>query len=150
MEWQDYEHNYAEHGKDWYWILGIVTVCSAILAIYFGNIIFGIFLLLAGLVLGLLAARKPKVVPIKVTPRSIIVGDMQYPLDNFLSFWIEVDHMHGPRILLHPKNSALPLTAIMVGENVDLDRLSDILNDYLEEVPMRESAIHRLFDYLGF
>src|SRR6185503_10371095 len=109
-----------------------------------------IFILLAGLVLGLLARRKPRVVPIKITPRGIIVGDLQYSFDSYLSFWIEVDHMHGPRVLLHPKSSALPLTAIMIGDNVDLDHVADILNDYLEEVPMKESAVHRLFDYLGF
>jgi hypothetical protein len=150
IEWQDYEHNYVEHGKDWFWILGIVTISSSILSFYFGNVLFGIFILLAGVTLGLLAFRKPRVVDIKITNRSIIVGEMQYPYDNFFSFWIESDHMHGPRILLHPRNPALPLTAIMIGEGVDLDHLADVLNDYMDEVPMKESAIHKLFDYLGF
>ena len=149
LEWQDYEHNYVEHTKDWYWILGIVTICAAILAFFFGNILFGIFILLAGLILGLLTKKKPKIVTIKITNKGIVVGDMQYPFANFHSFWIEDDHMYGPRILLHPKSSMLPLTAVLIGDNVDLDHVADILDNYLEEVPMRESAVHRLFDYLG-
>lgn len=149
IEWRDYAHNYVEHTKDWFWILGIVTIGGAVLAFFFHNYLFGIFILLAGLVLGLLAGRKPKVVSSFVTPRGITVGDIHYPFSNFHSFWVETDHMHGTRILLHPTNSFLPLTAIMVEENVDHEHLSDVLNDYLDEVPMRESAVHRLFDYFG-
>ena len=150
IEWQDYEHNYAEHTQDWYWILGIVTLGGSILAFYFGNMLFGILILLSGFTLGLLSRRKPKIVTIKITPRSIVVGNMQYPYENFHSFWIETDHMHGPRILLHPKSPMLPLLPIMVGDGVDLDHLADTINDHLEESPLRESALHRLFDYLGF
>lgn len=149
IEWQDYEHNYIEHTKDWFWILGIVTLSGTVLAFYFGNIIFAIFIFLAGLTLGLLRHRKPRIVSIKITPQGIIVGEWQYPFSNFQSFWIEDDHMHGPRILLHAKSTMLPLTAIMIGDGVDLDHLADVLNDHLEEMPMRESAVHRLFDYLG-
>ncbi len=150
IEWHDYSHHFVEHGKDWFWILGIVAVGGAVLAFFLSNVLFGIFILLAGLVLGLLAKNKPEVVRSYVSPRGITVGDMHYPFLNFHSFWVETDHMHGTRILLHPVSSVLPLTTIMVEESVDKDLLRDILNDYLDEVPMRESALHKLFDYIGF
>lgn len=150
IEWHDYSHHYVEHGADWFWILGIVSIGGAVLAFFFGNVLFGIFILLAGLVLGLLAKNKPEVVRSFVTPRGITVGSMHFPFTNFHSFWIETDHMHGTRILLHPVSTMLPLTTIMVEENVDHALLADILNDYLDQVPMKESAIHKLFDYIGF
>ena len=150
IEWRDYAQNYVEHGKDWFWILGIVTIAGAVLAFFFHNYLFGIFIILAGLVLGLLAKKKPPIVTSFVTPRGITVGDMHYPFSNFHSFWVETDHMHGTRILLHPVSSFLPLSVIIVDEEINHEHLVDILNDYLDQVPMRESAVHKLFDYLGF
>jgi hypothetical protein len=58
--------------------------------------------------------------------------------------------MHGPRLLLHPRSSVLPLTVIMIGEEVDLVEVEEILGTFLDMVHLRESAIHKLFDYIGF
>ena len=149
IEWQSLNHQHAEKSADWYWILGIVSVAGAILSFYFGNILFGIFILIGALTLGLIAARKPREINIKVTPRGIITGNFEYPYVNYRSFWIEDDHMHGSRILLHSLSTFLPLISIPIAEEVDLDHLRDIINDYLDEEFLRESAIHRLFDRLG-
>ena len=150
IEWQGYEHVYTEHNSDWFWILGIVTVASSILAFYFGNVLFGILILVAGLTLGLLARKKPRVVDVRVTPQGIIVGTLRYPFSSFHSFWIETEHMHGKRLLLHPTSSFLPLSVIMIADEVDHDELAEVLLEFMDEIPLRESAAHRLFDYFGF
>jgi hypothetical protein len=149
-EWESYEHSYTEHSNDWYWIVGIISVASCVLAIFFQNYIFGILILVSGATLGIMAWRKPAIVDIRVTPRGIIVGDLQYEFQKFNSFWIEDDHMHGPRILLHPKSSILPLAVIMIGDEADPEEVKEVLSEYLDLVPLRESALHRLFDYIGF
>lgn len=150
IEWQSYEHTFTEHGKDWFWILGIITISLSVLAFVFQNYIFSILLLVCGITIGLMAWKKPRIVNIRVTPRGIIVGDMEYAFNNFHSFWIEEEHMHGTRLLLHPMSNVLPLTSIMIGGEVDPAELADILNDFLDEVPMKESLAHRAFDYIGF
>ncbi len=149
IEWRSLEHPHTEKTYDWYWILGIVAIGAAILSVYFGNILFGVFILAGSLALGVLHSKKPNEVKVVVTPRGIIMGKYEYPFLNYRSFWIEDDHMHGPRILLHPVSTFLPLLSIPVFEEVDLEHLRDVLNDYLQEEFLRESAIHRLFDKLG-
>ncbi|MEK9185193.1 MAG: hypothetical protein AAB863_00280 [Patescibacteria group bacterium] len=149
IAWRAREHHHTEKSVDWYWILGIVAVCGAVLAIYFGNVLFGIFIIVAALALGLFAGRVPNEIDVAITPRGVIMGKFEYPFQNYRSFWIEDDHMHGPRILLHSRKTLLPLFSIPVSEEVDLAELRDIINDYLDEEFLRESAIHRLFDKLG-
>jgi hypothetical protein len=149
IEWQSYEHPHTEKSNDWFWILGIVAAGSAVLAFYFGNILFGIFIIIGSSALGLIAAREPKEVDIKITQRGIVMGKYEYPYVNYRSFWIEDDHMHGARILLHPLGTFLPLLVIPVDDNVDLEHLRDVMNDYLDEEFLRESALHHLFDKLG-
>ena len=43
LEWHSPEHHFDRKANDWYWILGIVCVAAAVLAFYFDNFLFGIF-----------------------------------------------------------------------------------------------------------
>jgi hypothetical protein len=36
---------YSEKSNDWFWAVGIITLTAAALAFIFGNIIFGIFII---------------------------------------------------------------------------------------------------------
>lgn len=150
IEWQSYEHSYTEHTKDWFWIVGIISIACTVLAIYFENYIFSILILASGFSIGVMAWRKPEIVTIRITEHGIIVGDLYYEFQKFNSFFIETDHMHGNRMLLHPTSSVLPLTVIMMGDEVEAEEIREILGHFLDEVHLRESALHRLFDYIGF
>lgn len=149
IEWRSLDHPHPEKSRDWYWLLVIVALSASVLSFYFGNILFGIFIIIGALALGLIASRKSQEVRVAVTAQGIIMGKYEYPFPSYRSFWIEDDHMHGARILLHPMSTFLPLVTIPVDEAVDLDHLRDIVNDYLDEEFLRESAIHRLFDKFG-
>ena len=147
--WQSHEHRRPEKQRDWFWILGIIAVAGAVLAFYFDNTIFGIFILIAGLALGLNHYRKPDEVSVTITGRGITFGKYLYPFASYRSFWIEDDHIHGPRILMHPTNNFLPLLAIPISEDEDIDDVRDILLEFLHEEFLEESLVHKLFDKLG-
>jgi hypothetical protein len=149
IEWRVLEHPHSKKSRDWFWYLGIVAAAGTVLAFYFGNNLFGIFIIIAAITLSIKSFRKPEEVTVSVTTHSIVMGDYEYPYPNYRSFWIEDDHMHGPRILLHPLKSYLPLFILPIAEDVDLDLLRDTINDYLDEEYLRESVLHRLFDKLG-
>ncbi|HEY4516002.1 MAG TPA: hypothetical protein VJH67_02325 [Candidatus Paceibacterota bacterium] len=149
LEWHSLERPHFEKSTDWFWYLGILAVAGAVLAFYFDNFLFGIFIILGALSLGIISKRKPNEVNVRITPRSIVVGKYEYPFPNYRSFWIEDDHMHGPRILLHPLSNFIPLLSIPIADEVNIDHLRDVINDYLDEQPLRESSLHHLFDKLG-
>jgi hypothetical protein len=146
LEWQSPEHHFDKKRGDWYWILGIITLAASILAFYFNNFLFGIFVLIAGGTLGLLSYQETKTIDIKITPRGIISGRFLHLWTSYRSFWIEDEHIHGYRLLLRPFNSFLPLTIIPVNEEVDLNDLQDLVLEFLDEEFLQESTIHKWFD----
>jgi hypothetical protein len=148
FEWESPEHHFDKKTVDWYWIVGIISVGASVLSFYFGNILFGLFILIAGFIIAYLSYKETAVVPIKIGAGGILFGRAFHPFDSYKSFWVEDDHMHGPRILLHPISNLLPLTIIPIAEGIDLTELEDFLIDFLNQEPMRESILHKWFDKL--
>jgi len=148
LEWHSPEHHFDKKTNDWYWILGVIVLGAAVLAFYFNNFLFGIFIIIAGLTVGMLSYKETKVVQIKITPKGIVLGKYLHPWLSYKSFWIEDEHIHGVRILLNPTNSFLPLVVIPVDEQTDLNNLREILMEFLEEEFLAESIVHKWFDKL--
>jgi hypothetical protein len=148
LEWHSPEHHFDKKTNDWYWVLAVLILGAAILAFYFNNFLFGIFIIIAGLTIGMLSYKETKIVPISISTRGIIFGRYLYPWVSYRSFWIEDEHTHGYRILMRPVNSFLPLTIIPVNEEIDLNDVRDILLEFLEEEFLSESLVHKWFDKL--
>lgn len=148
LTWQSPEHHFDKKTNDWYWTLGIICAAVSTLAFYFGNVLFGVFVVIAGLTVGMLSWRETKEVTIKLTSRGVVFGRHLYPWTSYRSFWIEDEHTHGPRLLMHPISSFLPLVTAPISEEVDLDDVHEILSQFLKEEPLQESIIHRWFDKL--
>jgi len=146
LEWHSPEHHFDKKSNDWYWILGVITLGASVLAFYFNDFLFGIFIIIAGLTIGMLSYKETKIVSIKVTSKGIIFGKFLYPWASFRSFWIEDEHTHGARILMHPVSSYLPLTIVPVNGEVDLNDVRDTLLEFLAEEFLAESLVHKWFD----
>ena len=148
LEWHSPEHRFDRKSTDWYWYLGIITVAISVLAFYFNDFLFGIFIIIAGFTLGMLSYKETKILPIRLTVKGIVFGRHLYPWVSFRSFWIEDEHVHGARILLHPTSSYLPLTVIPVNDEVDLNEVQDVMLEFLDQEFLQESIVHKWFDKL--
>ena len=147
--WQSHEHHFDKKPIDWYWKLGIVALGSAILAFYFDNMLFGIFIIIASFTIGYLSYKDTRIVPIQITTKGILFGNKLYPFKDFRSFWIDDDHTHGSRILLHPLSAYAPFTTIHINEEqVALGEIQEILSQFLEEEFLEETIIHKWLDKL--
>ena len=148
LEWQSPEHHFDKKTNDWYWILGVICLGASVLAFWFGNFLFGIFIIIAGATVGMLSYKETKIVSIKINMKGIIFGKYLYPWASYRSFWIEDEHTHGARILMRSANSYLPLTIIPINEEIDPNDIRDILLEFLEEEFLSESLVHKWFDKL--
>jgi hypothetical protein len=148
LEWHSPEHHFNKKSNDWYWILGVISLGAAVLAFYFGDFLFGIFIIIACATIGMLSYKETKILPVKIIHKGIIFGRQLYPWASYRSFWIEDEHTHGARILMHPVNSFLPLIIIPINEEVDLNDVRDTLLEFLEEQFLAESIVHQWFDKL--
>ena len=89
ITWQAYEHEPLSHEADWFWALGIITVASAATAVILGNFLFGLLLLIAGAVLGMLARREPQMSTFILNNKGLSVNGVRYPLKDLLGFCIK-------------------------------------------------------------
>jgi hypothetical protein len=148
LEWNSPEHHFDRKATDWYWVLGAITLGASVLAFYFGDFLFGIFIIIAGVTVGMLSYKETKIVSTRIVPKGIVFGRQLYPWMSYRSFWIEDEHVHGARILMHPVSNFLPLTIIPINEEVDLNDVRDVLLEFLEEEFLKESIVHKWFDTL--
>lgn len=149
LKWQAHEHEHIERGSDWFWALGVVAACIALISIIFGNFLFAVLIIMGAVVLALLARTPPSLTEFEITDRGIRVGNTMHRFEEVLAFWVE-DHNVDPPILLVDTTKWLSpnLSIPLVG--VDPSAVRAFLLEHAEETPMKESAAHKILEFFGF
>lgn len=149
MEWDAPEHEHKERTADWFWVAGIIVVALALVSIIFGNIIFGILIVVCAFSLGLFINRVPDNIHIAVTDAGVVREKTLYPYDSLESFWIDTDHPHK-KVIIKSKRPLMPLILAPLADNVDVDELRKILLEKLPEQPHSLPLAEKILEYLGF
>ena len=148
LKWSAPEYHHYERSKDWFWAVGIITICIAVLAFVFNNGLFGVLILLSAGILVFYAIRVPQNVNYEINNRGIIVGKELHPYLTIESFWVETRGAE-PKIILKSKKSVMPYIVIPVHQD-DADQMAAILREFLEEKELSEPSSHKVMEYLGF
>ena len=148
LSWHTHEYLHSEKTADWYWMVGIVTISIALIAIILNNIIFAILIIISSFTLSLFASKKPEIVEVMIGRTGVSVGRTQYPYSHLDSFWIETREIH-PKIILKSKKIFMPLIIIFIEEH-DPDDVHAALIQYLPEEEHTEPFLEKLLIYLGF
>jgi hypothetical protein len=90
LSWTAPEYMHTEKSADWYWIVGIISATLAVIAIIFGNALFGVLILVSAFTLSMYASRPPHTLNITVSDKGVQVDNIFYPYNTLESFWIEV------------------------------------------------------------
>ncbi|MEI6191201.1 MAG: hypothetical protein WCP24_02435 [bacterium] len=149
LTWQAPEYHHYKRSTDWFWAVGIITICIAVLAFIFNNALFGILILLSAGILVFYALRTPEDVEYEINKRGIMVGKELHPYMTLEAFWIETRNNIEPKIILKSKKSFLPYIIIPV-HNDSADEVADVLRNFLEEKELSEPSAHKVMEYLGF
>jgi hypothetical protein len=149
LSWDAYEYHFVDRTADWFWSLGIIAVSIAILAILFGNALFGIFVLVASIAIGLYAARPPALSHITLTNHGVEIDGKLHHYSELHSFHIDEFHHQHPRLVFLSKKIFNPHLVILIDHNSAHD-ISDYLSHYLPAEPHKDSLFHTLFEKIGF
>jgi len=149
IEWNAHEYEHKERSSDWFWAVGIVSISLAIASVIFGNIIFGILVLLSAFTLSLFASRPPSILHVTIDEKGITKGKVRYSYQTLQSFWIDTDHPHK-KITLRSEKLFMPLIIVPLSDEVDLDELHENLSRFLSEEFHTLPFIERILEYLGF
>jgi len=149
IEWDAHEYEHKERNQDWFWAVGIVTLAIALTSVILGNIIFGILILTAVFALALFINRPPETVHVVIDEKGIVRGNIRYPYSTLKSYWIDLEHPHN-KIILRSEKLLMPLIVIPLSDEVDPERLDEVLSQHLTEEYHSLPFVEKVLEYLGF
>lgn len=149
ITWKTLEFEKKENRHpDWLWTVGLVAALSATISFFYGNIFFGILLIVAGAVVILYALRDPKELSITIDENGIRINELSISYKNVRGFWLD-ESGKDDKLLLLVSGSFVPQLSLPL-EGVTAEAVRTILSKFATETEMRESRSIALFDRLGF
>lgn len=149
LSWRTLEHADKERGGDWVWYAGLVALIVAILCFIFGNPFLGIFSIVAGVVVILIATKKPQELEITLSAEGIFINDMQIPYSSVTQFWLD-EKGESDKLQLVAKGSFAPVIEIPLEDVRAEDVREYLLAKGCEEKEIRASVSTAIFHKIGF
>lgn len=150
IAWKAMEHSHSEKSSDWFWAVGIISIAGAVLAIFFGNLLFGLIILLAAFNGIMQGHTKPQVVLYEITRSGIKINETLYPYSSLESFWV-IDEEINDRILVRSQKLLVPFLVLPFDSTkVNPDEIRDYLLEYLNEEELEEPLSQIFMERLGF
>ncbi len=148
ITWKTMEFEEKKRHPDWLWTVGLVAALMATLSFFYGNIFFGILLLVAGAVTILYALQKPKELTILIDDKGITINDSLIEYKALPAFWLDETGKQDTLLLL-VKGSFIPQLSLPLS-GVKTDDVRAVLGKYSKEEEMRQSRSIALFDRIGY
>jgi len=148
VRWRAPEYIYTEKTLDWYWIVAIITVSIALIAIILSNVIFALLIIISSFTLSLFASRKPEMVEVEINEKGVTIGATHYPYMNLESFWVETREI-PERVILKSKKVLMPYIVILL-HGTDGQEIRNALETHLPETEHTEPLLEKLLIYFGF
>jgi hypothetical protein len=149
FSWEAHEEKHIERTNDWYWGLGLIAVFGSAGAFLTKNFLFGVFIILAAVVV-FLSARKPKEKTFfQITAKGVRRSDTLYRYKTIDSFWVEVEEDDEPTLLLHTSRVMAPIISIPLSEEMDPEQIRSFLGEILEEKVLQEPKLYKMLDRIG-
>lgn len=148
LSWTTLEYEKKARHPDWIWTAGLIALLTAVVSFFYGNIFFGIFIVIAGIVTIIYAKREPKQLSITITESALVINEETIPFKNVTAFWLDDTGKQG-KLLLLVRGTFVPTLSIPI-EGVTSEQVRNALSSNIKEEELRESRSVALFDRLGF
>lgn len=148
LAWEALEYEHTPRSSDWFWGLGIVAVGGLVLAIIFGNLLFGLVIVVGAVALGVHAVRKPHLVECSLTDKGIVINETIFPYKTLESFSIQ-DHVVPNQLILTSQKVFMPHITILLSD-VATEDVRDVLDNFLPEEEVEVSFSDRILEFFGF
>ncbi|MEO5646696.1 MAG: hypothetical protein ABIO57_00510 [Candidatus Paceibacterota bacterium] len=148
ITWTTLEFEPQDRHRDWNWYVGLVALIAAVLAFFYGDIFFGIFIIIAGATVLIYAQHPPRTLTITISETGVTINNDLTPYSMIRQFWLDETDKQD-KLLLLVKGSFIPLLGLPL-QGVTAQSVRDALIPHIPEVEMRESRTIKIFDRLGF
>ena len=131
ISWHVETHEHRERTPDWYWGLGLLSIAGAGLSIFFGNLLFGMIILIAAASLGTLMARGPREHLVRIDQRGLAMDGTLYRWDKIESFWVE--ERRRPQLLVTTEGILHPQLVIPLGDRSRAQNVRQYMKHHARE-----------------
>lgn len=149
LHWESVEAETGPESAILLLFLGSTLGLGGIATLVFWNVLFGIFLIIAGGLTISYAFRPPRRVSFAVTSRGIQISRRIFGFEDLSSFWIFYDPPLFRELYVVSKKHFMPHIRIPLGD-IDPVRIREVLLRFLPEVEQEPSAIDIISKRLGF
>lgn len=132
MVWSVTTHEHRDRSVDWYWALGVLALASAVVSVFFGNVLFAIVIILAAGSIGFLAARGPREHLVKIDDRGVSIDGSRYAYAAIHSFWVEHE-VDQPRLFMSFRGVIMPHFSLTLDSEAQGRAVRDHLKRHVEE-----------------
>jgi hypothetical protein len=158
LSWSALEYEERERSRDWFWALGVIVVTASLAAAIYANYFFAALIIIAGLLIGFFAIKKPEVIEYELGRSGLKIGSRLYPYENIKSFWVQKNlslqdpekEELKPTLFIKSERLFMPIIGVPIDESL-ADRIRDMmLEQKVPEEEMREHVSEKIMEVLGF
>ena len=149
VEWTASEFIVHDKSPLWYVILGALTIAVAVLLYFLTHDVISVgVVVILGIIVGVAAWRKPRIVSYRVDRGGISVGKAFHPYGGFKSFAVIDEGAFASITFLPMKRFALPLSIYFSPE--DEPKIMDVLASHLPVEPGQLDSLDRFMRNIHF
>ncbi len=150
VKWEAPEFLYQVKDVSWYWLSIILAVIILAIAVWQQNFLFGVFVIIAEMLILIWGNTRPRDVKFKITEKGINFGQHKFhPYGDFATFSIDegVDGDWSEIYLVFKTKFHPPLNALIPNEKVESVRSR--LKLFLKEIEHQMTLSDALIRFLG-
>lgn len=148
IEWSAPEYTHKERGVDFLWTIGLIALVGAIIAIWFHNYVFGLFIIISGACLILFTIRKPKEIEFSIKSDGFSIGKEEHLWKDIKGFNIKKGSPYNKLLILTSKKF-LPIYTIPFPTD-KTEELWEALNKVSKNIELEESHSVLFMEKIGF
>jgi hypothetical protein len=147
ITWQVHSREHGERSNDWFWGLGLLAVAGGGLAIFFGNSLLAVILILGAASIGTLAARAPREHSARIDKRGISIDGTLHPYESLASFWVEEGE--DPKLFVSTTGIIAPHLTVPLLERGRAEAVRGFLKKYLREEEQGPHFGEQIAEFFG-
>lgn len=144
LEWHAPLYHHNQKGASWYTTIILVSLVVFGISYYVGNILFGLFVLIAGGAFIILGKTDPGIARFKIDERGVIVKNTLYPFSELDSFWVEHNTLY-----IKTDKTLSPHVVLPLGD-IPTEDVVAFLEEYLPKEEYERNIIDSIAEYINF
>ncbi len=91
MSWESWEFPFVERSKRWYVIASTIGLFLILYALFTGNFIFGVIVLMFAVITLIRDLKRPSRVSVHITSKGLVFGEAFFPFEEIRDFSLSYD-----------------------------------------------------------